>query len=58
LGRSRRSGKDGLIEYLCMYMLAVVSSGSSVRILYPRESYDSWVDPEGSVRTVCQSTTW
>jgi hypothetical protein len=31
-----------------MYMLAVVNSGSSVRILYPRESYDSWVDPEGS----------
>jgi hypothetical protein len=30
-----------------MYMPTVVSSGSSVRILYPRESYDSWVDPEG-----------
>jgi hypothetical protein len=28
-----------------------------VRILYPRESYDSWDDPEGLVRTVCQSTT-
>jgi hypothetical protein len=27
------------------------------RILYPRESYDSWADPEDSVRTVCQSTT-
>jgi hypothetical protein len=34
LGRSRRSGKDGLLEYLCMYMPVVVSSGSSVRILY------------------------
>jgi hypothetical protein len=41
-----------------MYMPAVVSSGSSVRILYPRESYDSWADLEGLVRTVCQSTTW
>jgi hypothetical protein len=40
-----------------MYMPAVVSSGSSVRILYPRESYDSWEDPEGPVRTVCQSTS-
>jgi hypothetical protein len=30
-----------------MYMLALVSSGSSVRILYPRESYDSWADPLG-----------
>jgi hypothetical protein len=40
-----------------MYMPVVVSSGSSVRILYPRESYDSWADPEGPVRTVCQSTT-
>jgi hypothetical protein len=38
-----------------MYMPAMVSSGSSVRILYPRESYDSWPDLEGSVRTVCQS---
>jgi hypothetical protein len=28
-----------------MYMLALVSSGSSVRILYPRESFDSWADP-------------
>jgi hypothetical protein len=28
-----------------MYMLALLSSGSSVRILYPRESFDSWVDP-------------
>jgi hypothetical protein len=41
-----------------MYMPAVVSSGSSVMILYPRESYDSWADPEGPVRMVCQSTTW
>jgi hypothetical protein len=40
-------------EYLCMYMPVVVSSGSSVRILYPRESYDSWADPKGPVRTVC-----
>jgi hypothetical protein len=39
-----------------MYMPTVVSSGSSVRILYPRESYDSWADPKGSIRTVCQST--
>jgi hypothetical protein len=28
-----------------MYMLALISSGSSVRILYPRESFDSWEDP-------------
>jgi hypothetical protein len=41
-----------------MYMPVVVSSGSSVRILYPREYYDSWEDPEGPVRTVFQSTTW
>jgi hypothetical protein len=41
-----------------MYMPAVVSSGSSIRILYPRESYDSWVDLEGLVRKVCQSTTY
>jgi hypothetical protein len=41
-----------------MYMPVVVSSGSSVRILYPRESVDSWADPEGLVRTVCQSITW
>jgi hypothetical protein len=40
-----------------MYMLDVISSGSSVRILYPRESYDSWADLEGPIRTVCQSTT-
>jgi hypothetical protein len=32
LDRSRRSGKDVLSEYLCMYMLVLVSSGSSVRI--------------------------
>jgi hypothetical protein len=44
-------------EYLCMYMPVVVSGGSSVRILYPRESLDSWADLEGPVRTVCQSTT-
>jgi hypothetical protein len=36
LDRSRRFGKDGLSEYLCMYIPVVVSSGSSVRILYPR----------------------
>jgi hypothetical protein len=41
-----------------MYMSVVVSSGSSVTILYPRESYDSWADPKGLVRMVCQSTTW
>jgi hypothetical protein len=52
------SSKDGLSEYLCMYMLTVVNSGSSVRILYPRESFDSWEDPEHSVRMVYQSTTW
>jgi hypothetical protein len=45
-------------EYLCMYMRVVVSSGSSIRILYPMESYDSWADPEGPVRMACQSTTW
>jgi hypothetical protein len=41
-----------------MYMPALVNSGSSDRILYPREYYDSWVDPDGLVRTVCQSTMW
>jgi hypothetical protein len=41
-----------------MYMPTMVNSGNSVRILYPRESVDSWADPEGSVRTACQSTTW
>jgi hypothetical protein len=41
-----------------MYMPTLVNSGSSVRILYPKESFDSWADAEGSVRTVCQSTTW
>jgi hypothetical protein len=41
-----------------MYMPTVVSSGSFVRILYPRESYDAWVDLEGLVRTVYQSTAW
>jgi hypothetical protein len=49
---------DGLSEYLYMYMPTMVSSGSSVRILYPMESYDSWVDPKGLVRTFCQSTTY
>jgi hypothetical protein len=41
LGRSRRFGKDDLSEYLYMYILVVVSSDSSVRILYPREYYVS-----------------
>jgi hypothetical protein len=41
-----------------MYMPFVVSSGSSISILYPREYYDSWEDLEGPGRTVCQSTTW
>jgi hypothetical protein len=40
-----------------MYMPVVVSSGRSVRILYPMESYDSWENPKGMVRTICQSTT-
>jgi hypothetical protein len=40
-----------------MYMLTVVNGGNSVMIIYPRESYYSWADPEGSVRTICQSTT-
>jgi hypothetical protein len=44
-GQIPKVRKDGLSEYLCMYMLALVSSGSSVRILYPRESFDSWADP-------------
>jgi hypothetical protein len=39
-----------------MYMPAVVNSGSSVRILCSRESYDSWEDPKGTVRKVYQST--
>jgi hypothetical protein len=52
------SDKVGLSEYLCMYMPVVVSSGSSVTILYPRESFDSWADFKGPVRMVCQSTTW
>jgi hypothetical protein len=39
-------------------MPVVVSSGSSIRILYPREYYDSWEDPKGPVRTIYQSTTW
>jgi hypothetical protein len=58
VARSRRFGKESLLEYLCMYMPTVVSSGSSIRILYPKESDGSWVDPEGPVRMVCQSTTW
>jgi hypothetical protein len=33
-----------------MYVYA--SCGSSVRILYPRESYDYWADLEGTVRMV------
>ena len=28
-----------------MYMLALVSSGSTIRILYLREYFDSWADP-------------
>jgi hypothetical protein len=36
-----------------MYIPTLVNSGSFVRILYSRESYDSWVDPEGPIRTVC-----
>jgi hypothetical protein len=47
MGRSRRSGKDGLSKYMCMYMPTMVSTGSFVRILYPRESHDSWADPKG-----------
>jgi hypothetical protein len=58
LGRSRRSDKDGLSKYLCMYIPTLVSSGSFIRILYPRESYDSWEDTEGIVRMVYQSTAW
>jgi hypothetical protein len=41
-----------------MYMPVVVSSGSSIRILYPREYFDSWADLEGPVRMVYQSTMW
>jgi hypothetical protein len=41
-----------------MYMPVVVNSGSSVRILYPRESYDFWTDLKGPVRMLCQSTMW
>jgi hypothetical protein len=57
LGQIPKVRKDGLLEYLCIYMPTVVSSGSSVKILYPRESFDSWEDPEGPVRIVYQSTT-
>jgi hypothetical protein len=39
-----------------MYMPTVVNSGSSVRILYPREYYDSCEYTKGPVRMVCQST--
>jgi hypothetical protein len=45
LGQIPKVRKDGLSEYLCMYMLALVGSGSSVRILYPRESFDFWANP-------------
>jgi hypothetical protein len=45
-------------KYFCMYMPVVVSSGSSVMILYPRGYFDSWVDTEGPVRAVCQRNTW
>jgi hypothetical protein len=38
--------------------LFVVSSGSSVRIRYPMESYDSWEDLKALVRIFCQSTTY
>jgi hypothetical protein len=41
-----------------MYMPAMVNSGISIMIFYPREYFDSWEDLEGSVRMVCQSTTW
>jgi hypothetical protein len=41
-----------------MYMPIVVNNGSSIGILYPRESFDSWADPEGPIKTVCQSTMW
>jgi hypothetical protein len=41
-----------------MYMPIVVNSGSSDMILYLRESYDSWANPEGPIRIVRQSTTW
>jgi hypothetical protein len=40
-----------------MYMPVVVSSGSSIRIIYPRDYYDLWADPKVPVRTVCRSTT-
>jgi hypothetical protein len=35
-----------------MYILAMVSSGSSIRILYPREYYDFWEDLKGPIRMV------
>jgi hypothetical protein len=41
-----------------MYMPVVVNSGSSVRILYPREYYDSWSDLEGPIRMVYYSAIW
>jgi hypothetical protein len=56
--RSQRSGKEGMLEYLCMYMPSMVSSGTSVMILYPRESYYSLADLEGLLSMFCQSTTW
>jgi hypothetical protein len=41
-----------------MYMPVVVSSGSFVRILYPRESFDSRKISEDPIIRVYQSTTW
>jgi hypothetical protein len=41
-----------------MHMPLVVSSGSSTRILYPRESFNSEVDPDVLIITVYQSTMW
>jgi hypothetical protein len=42
---SQRSSKDGLSEYLFMYMPIVVSSGKSISILYSREYFGSWAYP-------------
>jgi hypothetical protein len=33
-----------------IYYGILISSGSSIRILYPRESYDSWEDPFEFIR--------
>jgi hypothetical protein len=41
-----------------MYIPVVVSSGSSIRILYPKDSYDYWENLDSPIRMVCQSTTW